>query len=72
VPILIGKFDRLLGDMLLDRARRRWPLLSLLPAPWLRPLLLPTARRLRISLARGAIYTSLVAITAAAALLLPR
>jgi hypothetical protein len=71
VPTLLaGKLDRLLGDMLLTGARRRWPLLSLVPARWLRPLLLPAARRLRISLARGAMFTSLAAITTAAALLL--
>jgi hypothetical protein len=68
--LLAGKLDRMLGDVLLARARRRWPLLSLVPARWLRPLLFPAARRLRISLARGAIVTSLTAITTAAALLL--
>ena len=40
------------------RARRRWPLLTLIPASWLGPLASPLATRLRRSLARGALATS--------------
>jgi hypothetical protein len=42
-------------------------LLRLIPSSWLRPLLAPTARRLRYSLARGAMALSTV--TAAIVLL---
>jgi hypothetical protein len=73
VPTLIvGTRDRLVANVLVAHARRRWPMPGLVPARWLHPLLLPTARRLRISLARAAIFTSLAVITTAAALVLPR
>jgi hypothetical protein len=63
MPTLIaGRLDRLLAGALLARARRRWPLLTLLPSSWLRPLLLPTARHVRSSLTPGAVVVSLIAI----------
>ena len=69
--LLVGTLDRLLANVLLAGAGRRWPLLRLVPRRWLRPLLMPTARHLRSSLARGAMLTSLAEITTAASLLLP-
>jgi hypothetical protein len=51
--------DRLLVRLLLAGARRRWPLLRLVPSSWLRPLLAPPARRLRRPLGRGALWLSI-------------
>ena len=68
--LIVGTLDRKLTSMLIAAARRRWPLLRLLPTRWLHPLLRPTARRLRRSLARAAMFTSLAAMTGAVALLL--
>jgi hypothetical protein len=62
MPALIaGALDRLLASALLVGARRRWPLLSLVPDRWLRPLLMPTARQLRSSLAHAVMFISLTA-----------
>ncbi len=55
---LAGRIDRRVAKIILARARRRWPLLTLIPAGWLGPLAIPLATRLRHSLARGAITTS--------------
>jgi hypothetical protein len=55
---LANRIDRGLAKIILAHARRRWPLLTLIPAGWLRPLASPLATRLRRSLARGAITTS--------------
>jgi hypothetical protein len=57
---LPATIDRLLATVLLAGARRSWPLLRLIPSSWLRPLLAPTARRLRYSLARGVVAVSTV------------
>jgi hypothetical protein len=65
---LPATIDRLLATVLLAGARRSWPLLRLIPSSWLRPLLAPTARRLRYSLARGAMAFS-TTVTAAIVLL---
>jgi hypothetical protein len=51
--------DRLLVSLLLAGARRGWPVLRLVPASWLRPLLAPTARRLRGPLAHVMLSLSL-------------
>jgi hypothetical protein len=51
--------DRLLVTLLLMGARRSWPVLRLVPSPWLRPLLAPTARRLHRQLRRGILLLSL-------------
>jgi hypothetical protein len=55
---LADRLDRRLANIILARARRRWPLLTLIPARWLGPLASPLATRLRRSLARGALTTS--------------
>ncbi len=68
--LIVGGLDRLLANALLARACRRWPLLNLLPASWLRRLLLPTARQLRSSLTRGAVLVSLTAIATIAVLVI--
>lgn len=66
--LVVGTLDRLLADALLARALRRWPLLNLVPARWLRRLLLPTAKQLRSALTRGAAVISLAAIATVAVL----
>ena len=66
--IIVGTFDRLLTDALVAGARRRWPLLRLLPRSWMRPLLMPTARRLRSSLARATLLVSLAGLAIGAVL----
>jgi hypothetical protein len=65
---LPGTIDRLLAGVLLAWVRRSWPLLRLVPSSWLRPLLAPTARRLRYSLACWAMALS-TTVTAAIVLL---
>jgi hypothetical protein len=67
---LAGAFDRLIASVLLTGARRTYPMLRLLPPSWLRPLLIPTARRLRRTLARDALYLSLAALAAVTVLAL--
>ncbi len=62
--VVLGTLDRLLVAVLVAGARRRWPVLSLVPSRWLRPLLLPTARQARSSLGRGAMLISLALIAA--------
>lgn len=57
----VGTLDRLLANVLLAGARRRWPLLSLVPARWLRPLLMPTAARMRNLVARSLLLVALPA-----------
>ncbi len=47
-----------MAKVILARARRRWPLLTLIPAGWLGPLASPLATRLRRSLARCALTAS--------------
>ena len=70
--LFVGMLDRLLANVLLAGARRNWPLLRLVPERWLRPLLMPTARHLRCSLARSATFLSLAGIATAGAFFLPR
>ena len=55
---LADRLDHRLAKIILARARRRWPLLTLIPAGWLGPLASPLATRLRRSLARGALTAS--------------
>jgi hypothetical protein len=54
---LADRLDRRLANIILAHARRRWPLLTLIPAAWLGPLASPLATRLRRSLTRGALTT---------------
>jgi hypothetical protein len=62
---LTGVIDRRLEQLIVARARRRAPLLQLVPARWIVVATRPTVPRLRRSLARHA-----VAVGAAIALLL--
>ena len=55
---LADRLDRRLANIILTHARRRWPLLTLIPAGWLGPLTSPLATRMRRSLTRGALTTS--------------
>jgi hypothetical protein len=61
--------DRLVASLLLVGACRTFPALRLLPSSWLRPLLLPTARRIRSGLARTVLPLALFAVAAIALLL---
>jgi hypothetical protein len=53
--------DRRVADVIVAGARRNRPLLTLVPNSWVRPLLLPTARRLRRSLTRSFVAVSIPA-----------
>lgn len=57
---LTAAVDRRLLRVVHTRARRRSPLLSLLPAHWLDPLLVPTAKRLRTKLMTGLLVLSVL------------
>lgn len=52
---LTAAIDRRLASLISDRARRRYPILRLLPAWWLEPVVAPRVRRLRIKLMVGAL-----------------
>ena len=53
--------DRRLEDVIVAWTRRQWPALRLVPARWLRPVVAPTAVRLRRSLARAVLTAALPA-----------
>jgi hypothetical protein len=57
---LAGIIDRFVVRVLLAGTRAGWPMLRLLPSPWLRPFLTPSARRLRRSLARAVVVPAVV------------
>jgi len=63
---LAARVDRQLADLMLARARRRWPLLRLVPRTCSRPLILPAATLARHELLRVAV----LAMSLAGALLL--
>jgi hypothetical protein len=69
LSVPVRTIDRLIASFLLGRARRTWPLLTLVPSPFLRRLLTPTASRLRRSLQRNMLW---VALAVGAAILLVR
>jgi hypothetical protein len=56
----VAALDRLIAGVLLTQVRRTYPSLGLLPTSWLRPLLMPTARRMRRSLERRIAWLSLL------------
>ncbi len=60
----VGALDKRLADRLLAGALRNWPVLTVVPSTWLRPLLLPTARRLRRSLVGRVLSISLALVVA--------
>jgi hypothetical protein len=47
--------DRRLAGLILIRLRRAWPLLRLVPASWIIPVVAPGARRLRRTLSTAAV-----------------
>jgi len=47
--------DRRLAGLIIIRLQRAWPLLKLVPASWIVPIVAPGARRLRRSLSRVAV-----------------
>ncbi len=55
---LADRLDHRLAKVIVARARRRWPLLTLIPAGWLGLVASPLATRLRRSLAPGALTAS--------------
>ncbi len=48
-----GSVDRRLESLIVVWVRRRWPLLRLVPARWIRPATAPAAARLRRALSRA-------------------
>jgi hypothetical protein len=54
-----GTLDRRIASLILLCARRTWPPLTVVPASWIRPLLVPMAVRLRRSLTRAVLAVSL-------------
>jgi hypothetical protein len=59
--------DRRLAELIIIRLRRAWPMLALVPASWIFPIVAPGARRLGRSLFRGAVA---VAVSAGALMVL--
>lgn len=59
--------DGWLAELMIIRLRRAWPLLKLVPASWIFPIVAPSARRLRRSLCHGAVA---VAVSAGAVIVL--
>lgn len=57
---LMAAVDRRLLKLIHARARRRSPILRLLPLRWLGPVLAPTARRLRVKLVTAAVVLSVL------------
>ncbi len=52
---LAARLDRHIADLMLARARRRWPLLRVLPRACVRPLIVPAAAAARQDLLHGAV-----------------
>jgi hypothetical protein len=53
--------DRRVAGLIVTRLRRSWPLLKVVPASWIVPIVAPRARRLRRSLSRGAVAVTVSA-----------
>jgi hypothetical protein len=53
--------DRRLAELIIVRLRRSWPLLKLLPASFIVPIVVPAATRLRRSLFRSAVFVAVFA-----------
>jgi hypothetical protein len=66
LTVLSARVDRRIADLMLPRARRRWPLLRLLPRRCARQLVLPTATLAR----QDAVRVVVLAASLAVALLL--
>jgi hypothetical protein len=61
VTPLSARVDRRIADLMLERARRRWPLLRLLPRTCARQLILPAATLARQDVVRVVVPAALFA-----------
>jgi len=61
VTPLFARVDRRIADLMLARARRRWPLLRLLPRACARQLVLPAATLARQGVVHVVVLTALFA-----------
>jgi hypothetical protein len=59
LTVLSARVDRRIADLMLARARRRWPLLRLLPRRCARQLILPAATLARQDAVRVVLAASL-------------
>jgi hypothetical protein len=50
--------DRRLEELVVVRARRRWPVVRLVPDGWIRPVIKPKVVRLRVLLLRAALASA--------------
>ena len=62
--------DRRIANVILARARRRWPVLRFVPVAWIRPLVVPAATLARREFSHAAATTLVVALALVALLLL--
>jgi hypothetical protein len=58
---VVAVIDSWLGGLVVRSVRRQRPVLRLVPARWIRPVVKPTAVRLRRSLTRGALTLAVAA-----------
>lgn len=61
LSVLFARVDRRIADLMLARARRRWPVLRLVPRTWVRPVVLPAARVARQDVVRVVVVAALFA-----------
>jgi hypothetical protein len=59
--VLFARVDRRIADLMLARARRRWPLLRLVPRTCVRQLILPAATLARQDVLRVVVLAALLA-----------
>jgi hypothetical protein len=59
--VLFARVDRRIADLMLARARRRWPLLRLVPRMCVRQLVLPAATLARQDVVRAVVLAALLA-----------
>jgi hypothetical protein len=59
--LVFARVDRRLADLMLGRARRRWPLLRLVPRTCARQLILPAATVARQDVVRVGVLAALLA-----------
>jgi hypothetical protein len=60
LTVLFARLDRRIADLMLARARRRWPLLRLVPQAFIRPVVLPAATLARQDVVRVAVVVGLI------------
>jgi hypothetical protein len=62
--VLFVRLDRRIADLMLARAQRRWPLLRLVPRPYIRAVIQPAAHTCtpgcRRAAARGALLVGVL------------